>query len=182
MGLAWISSYISDYKESILKTLYLIRKSYPSGQYFGPILYCWYTNHVSGMIRRFGWLHHSYTDDTNLHCNKEARCFVDKLSYVRNQIMDQHVEVEWWYDWINLVASSRMFQSQRGNVCWREHTGWLYYTAIELVQKLKNLRVIFDQLLSMQSHVNTVASRAPIRGGGYIPPTFEGDNISIVPP
>ena len=48
------------------------------GLVLGTILYCLYTKPVSDIIHRFGLLHHSYTDDTQLYIAiKKQDCLAD---------------------------------------------------------------------------------------------------------
>ena len=55
----------------------------------GPILHCLYTKHVSDIIHRFGLLHHSHADDTQLYITiKKQDCFADKLSDIEQCVSE----------------------------------------------------------------------------------------------
>ena len=50
-----------------------------------------------------------------------------------------------------------MFKSKRNVKTFAGESILISYTAVEISLKVKNIGIIFDQSLSMQSHVNTVA-------------------------
>ena len=61
----------------------------PQGSVLGSILYCVYTKPVSDIIRCFGLLYHSYTDDTQLYITiKRQACFAYKLSDIEHCVSE----------------------------------------------------------------------------------------------
>ena len=89
----------------------------PQGSVLGPILYCLYTKPVSDIIRRFGWLHHSYDDDTHIYIViKKQDCSADKLSDVEDCVS----EIKSWMERNKLNDDKTefiMLLLQRGKVC-----------------------------------------------------------------
>ena len=52
-------------------------------------MYCLYTKPVSYIIQRFGLLHHSYADDTQLYITIEKKdYFTDNLSDIKNCVLE----------------------------------------------------------------------------------------------
>ena len=101
-ALAWISSYLSDRLQRVnikgtLSDTQELSFGVPQRSVLGPILYCLYnyTKPLSDIIRRFGLLHHSCADDTQIYITiKKQDCFGDKLSDVEECVS----EIKLWME------------------------------------------------------------------------------------
>ena len=122
-------------------------------------LYCLYTKPVSDIIQRFGLLHHSYADDTQLYITiKKKDYFTDKLSDIESCVS----EIKLWMERNMLKLNDDetefiVFKSKHNTNSFTGANVQVGGTAVEVSSKLRNLGVTFNQTLSMQTHVKAFA-------------------------
>ena len=163
-ALAWIRSYLTDRIQRVnikgtLSDKQELNFGVPQGSVLGPILYCLYTKPVSDIIHRFGLLHHSYADDTQLYITiKKQDCFADKLSDIEQCVSE--IKVWMSHNMLKLNDDKTefiVFKSKHNVNTFAEQNVQVGGTRVGISSKIKNLGVTFDQTLSMQAHVNTIA-------------------------
>lgn len=163
-ALAWISSYLSDRLQRVnikgtLSDTQELSFGLLQGSVLWPILYCLYTKPVSDIIRRFGLLHHSYADDTQLYITiKKKDSFTDKLSDIESCVS----EIKLWMERNMLKLNDDktefiVFKSKHNTSSFAEANFQVGGAAVEVSSRIRNLGVTLDQTLSMQTHVNAIA-------------------------
>ena len=134
----------------------------PQGSVLGPKIYCMYTKPISDIIAGYGLSHHCYADDTqlyiaiehsaNLHSEllRMDRCVADIRNWMRHNMLklnDDKTEL--------IVFASRYNQH-----LYIDASMMIGNTTVVCEPQVKNLGVIFDQVMSMRQHVNYTSRTA----------------------
>ena len=134
----------------------------PQGSVLGPKIYCMYTKPISDIITGHGLSHHCYADDTqlyiaiehsaNLHSEllRMERCVADIRNWMRHNMLklnDDKTEL--------IVFASRYNQH-----LYSDASMMIGNTTVVCEPQVKNLGVIFDQVMSMRQHVNYTSRTA----------------------
>ena len=134
----------------------------PQGSILGPKIYCMYTKPISNIIAGHGLSHHSYADHTQRYIAKEhsanihsellrmERCFADIRSWMKHNMFklnDDKTEL--------IVFASRYNQHLYSDV-----SMMIGNKTVVCKPQVKNLGVVFDQVMLMRQHVNYTSRTA----------------------
>ena len=166
-ALDWFKSYLSNRVQRVIigdtvSECKSLNFGVPQGSVLGPKIYCMYTKPISDIIAGHGLSHHCYADDTqlyiaiehsaNLHSEllRMERCVADIRNWMRHNMLklnDDKTEL--------IVFASRYNQHLYGDA-----SMMIGNTTVVCEPQVKNLGVIFDQVMSMRQHVNYTSRTA----------------------
>ena len=166
-ALDWSKSYLSNRVQRVIigdtvSECKNLNFGVPQGSVLGPKIYCMYTKPRSDMIAGHGLSHHCYADDTqlyiaiehsaNLHSEllRMERCVADIRNWMRHNMLklnDDKTEL--------IVFASRYNQH-----LYSDASMMIGNTTVVCEPQVKNLGVIFDQVMSMRQHVNYTSRTA----------------------
>ena len=166
-ALDWFKSYLSSRVQRVfigdtVSECKDLNFGVPQGSVLGPKIYCMYTKPISDIIAGHGLSHHCYADDTqlyiaiehsaNLHSEllRMERCVADIRNWMRHNMLklnDDKTEL--------IVFASRYNQH-----LYSDASMMIGNTTIVYEPQVKNLGVIFDQVMSMRQHVNYTSRTA----------------------
>jgi hypothetical protein len=189
-ALKWIKSYLSERtcqviingKTSNEKDL---KYGVPQGSVLGPILFSIYMSPLGEIIKKHGLNYHIYADDTqiyiafspnegskgNIERSKLEACIRDvKVFLLRNKMKFNDGKTEFIIlNTKNQAKKIDLSKIQIGN------------TEINKKMKVRNLGVIFDNELAMESHINQVIRKGHfhLRNLSAIRPCIDRDTANI---
>ena len=154
--LNWFQSYLTN-----RTSLYHLLCGVPQGSVLGPILFTIYILPMGDIARRHGITFHIYADDTQIYCsfdlsdsdNTKSRienCIADIRLWMISQklkLNDDKTEI------IILSAPSHTTQVNCGNIVIGD-------SCVVPAASVRNLGVIFDHHLTMESHIKMVSKNA----------------------
>ena len=166
-ALDWFKSYLSNRVQRVIigdtvSECKSLNFGVPQGSVLGPKIYCMYTKPISDIIAGHGLSHHCYADDTqlyiaiehsaNLHSEllRMERCVADIRNWMRHDMLklnDDKTEL--------IVFASRYNQH-----LYSDASMMIGNTTVVCEPQVKNLGVIFDQVMSMRQHVNYTSRTA----------------------
>ena len=166
-ALDWFKSYLSNRVQRVIigdtvSECKNLNFGVPQGSVLGPKIYCMYTKPISDIIAGHGLSHHCYADDTqlyiaiehsaNLHSEllRMERCVADIRNWMRHNMLklnDDKTEL--------IVFASRYNQH-----LYSDASMMIGNTTVVCEPQVKNLGVIFDQVMSMRQHVNYTSRTA----------------------
>ena len=166
-ALDWFKSYLSNRVQHVIigdtvSECKSLNFGVPQGSVLGPKIYCMYTKPISDIIAGHGLSHHCYADDTqlyiaiehsaNLHSEllRMERCVADIRNWMRHNMLklnDDKTEL--------IVFASRYNQH-----LYSDASMMIGNTTVVCEPQVKNLGVIFDQVMSMRQHVNYTSRTA----------------------
>ena len=166
-ALDWFKSYLSNRVQRVIigdtvSECKNLNFGVPQGSVLGPKIYCMYTKPISDIIAGHGLSHHCYADDTqlyiaiehsaNLHSEllRMERCVADIRTWMRHNMLklnDDKTEL--------IVFASRYNQH-----LYSDASMMIGNTTVVCEPQVKNLGVIFDQVMSMRQHVNYTSRTA----------------------
>ena len=166
-ALDWFKSYLSNRVQRVIigdtvSECKGLNFGVPQGSVLGPKIYCMYTKPISDIIAGHGLSHHCYADDTqlyiaiehsaNLHSEllRMERCVADIRNWMRHNMLklnDDKTEL--------IVFASRYNQH-----LYNDASMMIGNTTVVCEPQVKNLGVIFDQVMSMRQHVNYTSRTA----------------------
>ena len=162
-ALDWFKSYLSNRVQRVIigdtvSECKSLNFGVPQGSVLGPKIYCMYTKPISDIIAG----HYCYADDTqlyiaiehsaNLHSEllRMERCVADIRNWMRHNMLklnDDKTEL--------IVFASRYNQH-----LYSDASMMIGNTTVVCEPQVKNLGVIFDQVMSMRQHVNYTSRTA----------------------
>ena len=166
-ALDWFKSYLSNRVQRVIigdtvSECKNLNFGVPQGSVLGPKIYCMYTKPISDIIAGHSLSHHCYADDTqlyiaiehsaNLHSEllRMERCVADIRNWMRHNMLklnDDKTEL--------IVFASRYNQH-----LYSDASMMIGNTTVVCEPQVKNLGVIFDQVMSMRQHVNYTSRTA----------------------
>ena len=166
-ALDWFKSYLSNRVQRVIigdtvSECKNLNFGVPQGSVLGPKIYCMYTKPISDIIAGHGLSHHCYADDTqlyiaiehsaNLHSEllRMEQCVADIRNWMRHNMLklnDDKTEL--------IVFASRYNQH-----LYSDASMMIGNTTVVCEPQVKNLGVIFDQVMSMRQHVNYTSRTA----------------------
>ena len=166
-ALDWFKSYLSNRVQRVIigdtvSECKSLNFGVPQGSVLGPKIYCMYTKPISDIIAGHGLSHHCYADDTqlyiaiehsaNLHSEllRMERCVADIRNWMRHNMLklnDDKTEL--------IVFASRYNQH-----LYSDASMMIGNTTVVCEPQVKNLGVIFDQVMSMRQHVSYTSRTA----------------------
>ena len=166
-ALDWFKSYLSNRVQRVIigdtvSECKSLNFGVPQGSVLGPKIYCMYTKPISDIIAGHVLSHHCYADDTqlyiaiehsaNLHSEllRMERCVADIRNWMRHNMLklnDDKTEL--------IVFASRYNQH-----LYSDASMMIGNTTVVCEPQVKNLGVIFDQVMSMRQHVNYTSRTA----------------------
>ena len=165
-ALSWFSSYLSGRHQTVFvnkSKAYsnLLTSGVPQGSVLGPILFSVYTLPLGDIMRRHGVNFHLFADDTQIYatfnipdlqstCDRIERCISDVQSWTAANFLKLNTE----------KTEILLISSRFGKV---EHPLSLLNIAgatIHSVSSAKNIGVIFDSNLCLESHINSICRSA----------------------
>jgi hypothetical protein len=168
-ALSWFKSYLEDrtQKVSINDALSLaIRLLFgvPQGSVLGPLLYLIYTLPIGDIIRRHRLMYHLYADDTQLYVSFDLS---DPTSMMdsQNRILNCVAEIKRWMALNKLKLNADKTEVIMISSTFSRHQPTLtdFHIGDDRVSpsvNVRNLGVVFDIHLSMNSHITKVCSAA----------------------
>ena len=164
--LNWFQSYLTNRTQKVsvgksLSSLYHLLCGVPQGSVLGPILFTIYILPMGDIARRHGITFHMHPDDTQIYCsfdlsdsdNTKSRienCIADIRLWMISQklkLNDDKTEI------IILSAPSHTTQVNCGNIVIGD-------SCVIAAASARNLGVIFDHHLTMESHIKMVSKNA----------------------
>jgi len=170
-ALSWFSSYLADrtqrvYIKGTCSSDRPLQYGVPQGSVLGPILFTLNTEPISRIAMMHGIHHHKYADDTQLYIDfiltaeedqgraeafwRMERCIKDIKywrAYNKLKLNDSKTEV--------LVVTSKVHAEMNQDITLR-----IGDTAIIPTEAARNLGIIFDNRLSLESHVAQLCKSA----------------------
>jgi exonuclease III len=164
--LNWFQSYLNNRTQKVsvgksLSSLSNLQYGVPQGSVLGPILFTIYILPMGDIARRHGITFHIYADDTQIYCSFDLSDSDDTKSRIENCIAD----IRLWMishklklnddktEIIILTAPNQNTQVNCGNIVIGD-------SFVAPAASARNLGVIFDHSLTMESHIKMVSKNA----------------------
>ena len=129
----------------------------PQGSVLGPRIYYMYTKLVCDIIQRHGLSHHSYADDMQLYMTMDRfnNDWWDGLSRIELCVS----EIREWMNQNRLKLNDDkteliVFTSKYKQDVYNDLSITIGGTVVNCSSQVKDLRVIFDRVLSLRQHVS----------------------------
>jgi hypothetical protein len=162
-ALAWFKSYLHRRQQSVMigeSTSNECELAYgvPQGSILGPILYCLYTKPVGKILKKHGLDYHCYADDAQAYTMFESN---DDWATTAETIRRCMEEYESWMRHNQLKLNPEKFEfvifhKRSQQIVRSDYTLHLQSGTLEPVTEVRDLGVILDSTLSMESHINSV--------------------------
>jgi hypothetical protein len=164
--LKWFTSYLTNRSQqitidSIKSAIHLLLYGVPQGSVLGPILFCIYILHIGNIVRRHGFQFHIYADDTQVYIGfkpADVTCVLQKLELCID-------EIRLWMTGFKLkinddktefmIISSKHIQKSLEN-----HTLHVGSTEVSISKTVRNLGVMMDSVMNMDSQITSVCRSA----------------------
>jgi hypothetical protein len=162
-ALAWFESYLNGRKQSVMieestSSECDLPYGVPQGSILGPVLYCLYTKPVGKILKSHGLDYHCYADDAQAYTMLES---LEDWPATANTIRNCMQEYETWMMRNKLKLNPEKFEfiifhKRHNQITRSDFTLRLQSGTFEPVSEVRDLGVILDATLSMESHVNSV--------------------------
>lgn len=161
--LDWIRSYLTDRRQYVVvdgvkSRVFPVLSGVPQGSHLGPLLFLLFVNDIVNIFKYSKCL--LYADDLKIFCG---------ISNVRDAIGLQR-DLDSLFSWcqenrlyLNLTKCKVMSYHRKVNAICFEYK--LNNSALERVQQMSDLGVLFDQKFCFSSHIESMVSRAYSRLG-----------------
>ena len=189
-ALAWLRSYLSERHQNVvvdstMSADYVLQCGVPQGSVLGPVLYCMYTRPVCDIVARHGMQYHCYADDIQIYATVgRDQCIAAALLKIEACV----VEVADWMVRNQLKLNKDKSQTIIFHTVKQSpHVPVDTYVKIagqrvRLATSVRNLGVLFDSALTMESQVASVAKTCyyQIRNIGQIRSCITSDACKIL--
>ena len=189
-ALAWLRSYLSERHQNVvvdstMSADYVLQCGVPQGSVLGPVLYCMYTRPICDIVARHGMQYHCYADDIQIYATVgRDQCIAAALLKIEACVMEVA-------DW--MVRNQLKLNKDKSqaiifhNVKQSPHVPVDTYANIagqrvRLATSVRNLGVLFDSALTMDSQVASAAKTCyyQIRNIGHIRSCITSDACKIL--
>ena len=161
-ALQWYKSYLTGRKQIAVvegekSDPKPLKYGVPQGSVLGPQKFCSYTKPLATIIQQYGINYHMYADDTQLYIPLQFSNNKDSITRLESCIKD----VEKWMqnNFLKLNGDKTeliIFGSPSGLRKIKQISINVGDQTINTTQSVRNLGVIFDHLLNMNEHINSV--------------------------
>ncbi len=164
-ALAWFASYLSGRKQAVcikgvMSEKHELTCGVPQGSVLGPILFTMYTQPLGDLVRKHGISHHLYADDTQIYItfsqsNNDAMlsaksqleaCVEDIRNWMTTRLLklndDKTEFILIQSRYVKPVSAPPLLVGQ---------------AEVDVSPSARNIGVVFDEYMSMDSHVTNVA-------------------------
>ena len=166
-ALDWLKSYLSSRVQRVIigdtvSECKDLNFGVPQGSVLGPMISCMYTKPITDIIAGHGLSPHCYADDTqlyiaiehsaNLHSKllRMERCVADIRNWMRHTMLKLND------DKTELIVFALRYNQH----LYSDDSMMIGNTTVVCEPQVKNLGVIFDQVMSMRQHVNYTSRTA----------------------
>ena len=189
-ALAWLRSYLSERHQNVvvdstMSADYVLQCGVPQGSVLGPVLYCMYTRPVCDIVARHGLQYHCYADDIQIYatvgrdqCIAAASLKIEACVAEVADLMVRH-ELKLNKDKSQAIIFHTVKQSPHVPVDTYVNIAG---QRVRLATYVRNLGVLFDSALTMESQVASVAKTCyyKIRNIGQIRSCITSDACKIL--
>ena len=151
-ALDWFKSYLSNRVRVIIGDTVSECKDLnfgvPQESVLGPKVYCMYTKPRSEIIAGHGLSHHCYADDTQLYIA------IEHSANLHSELLRMERCVADIRNWMRHNMLKLMFASRYNQHLCSDASMMIGNTTVVCEPQVKNLGVIFDQVMSMCQHLN----------------------------
>ncbi len=167
-ALRWFSSYLSDRSQSVAidgihSRVKPLKYGVPQGSVLGPILFTIYTSTISDILADDDLSYHCFADDTQLYMGFSP-CDTDSQNHARNQVGSCLRKIK------SFMLENRLKLNDDktefiliGTKYWLNKVQFdnidIGNTNIKAVDKARNLGIIFDKEMGMDSQIKNVCKR-----------------------
>ena len=161
-ALKWISSYLSGRSQVVsignsTSTERGISYGVPQGSVLGPVLFVLYTSPVAKILEKHMLAYHMYADDTQIY----SMCLQSDMQSKKQMYERCIVDIHSWMSANKLKLNGDKTEALFvGNAIYKERTQNMTMdidgAAIPLSYRVKNLGVILDSNLSMESYIDQI--------------------------
>ena len=159
-ALEYLSNYLTDRKYSVRIGNFSsesapLTRGVPQGSILGPILFCIYTIGLSNMLRNIGVEFRTFADDTQFYL---AITEIDATCERLNLILDN---IKTWMAYkqlkLNVNKTEYMIIGKKNDLDALRGSRFIVdNNQLEFVDKVKDLGVLIDNILSFNSQINNV--------------------------
>ncbi len=170
-ALLWFKSYLMDRKQRVQINGVCSKSTnltcgVPQGSVLGPILFTVYTLPLGDILRKHGLSYHLYADDTQIYMsfNRLPGHCTESLEVAKSKLENCFSEIRIWMAMNYLKLNDDKTEILLISSYHREKVIFdnikIGSAVIEPSEQARNIRVIFDSIMYMEPHINSLVSQA----------------------